>query len=262
MMMRGVASGPLPDTDGEISHRMLSPICGSPTIFSPGSNSKMQTCSGAHTTMGRPPPKAYTTRPSLPGPGALRLSTHSRLNITASTPVAFSATSCLASKARGTSGDTGGGAVLWDSAGTVGACFAAPFLGASPDSRARTASVNGYFAGDGTDSFFTTAGGGCAGVALGVGELFGACCARPIALPPKERASMAATAQFVFIVSSQNFRPSNIHDVDPERIHSQNGLIRRWVDRHRENASPLVRGDRFAVESALRFRPIDFITVR
>src|SRR5580704_5111463 len=199
-MIRGVASGPLPDADGEISHRMLSPMCGSPAIFSPGSSSKMQTCSGAHTTMGRPPPYGYTTRPSLPGTGTLRFSVHSRLNNTASAPVAFSATSCFDSKERGTSGETGG-VVPFGSAGTIGACFAALVLGASPDPSARTASVSGYLSGDGTGSFFTTAGGGCAGVALGLGELFVVCCACPTALPLKERASIAATAYFVFMVS-------------------------------------------------------------
>src|SRR5258708_18383728 len=199
--MRGVASGPLPDAEGEISHRMLSPICGSPAIFSPGSSSKMQTCSGAHTTTGSPPPYGYTTRPSLPGKGTFRLSAHSRLSSMASVPVAFSATSRFGSNERGTSDDAGGGAALRDSAGTAGVCLSGVFLAVSPDSSARTASVNGYFSGDGTGSFFTTTGGGCAGVALGVDELFVACCACTTALPPNERASIAATAKFVFIVS-------------------------------------------------------------
>ena len=73
------------------------------------------------------------------------------------------------------------------SAGTVGACFAAPFSCASPDSSARTASASGYLSGDGTGSFFTTAGGGCAGVALGVGELFVACCARATGTPTQRK---------------------------------------------------------------------------
>jgi hypothetical protein len=114
-------------------------------------------------------------------------------------PVAFSATSRFASKERGTSGDTAGGSAVVDNAGTVGTCFAAPFLGASPDSSARTASASGYLSGDGTGSFFTTGGGGCEGVALGVGELLVGCCARA-RLPNKERVSIAATAQFIFIV--------------------------------------------------------------
>src|SRR3979490_3364606 len=61
---------------------------------------------------------------------------------------------------------------------------------------------------------------------------------------------------------SQNSRPRNIHDVDPERIHSQNRLICWLIDLHRENSSPLVRRDRFAVESPPRFCPINFISVR
>src|SRR5580704_10236787 len=200
-MIRGVASGPLPDADGEISHRMLSPICGSPAIFSPGSSSKMQTCNGAHTTTGSPPPYGYTTRPSLPGTGTLRLSAHSRLRSMASVPVAFNVTSPFGSNERGTSDDAGGGTALRDSAGTAGACLSAVFFAASPDFSARTASVSGYLSRDGTGSFFTTTGGGCAGVAPGVDELFAACCARTTPLPPKERASIAATAKFIFIVS-------------------------------------------------------------
>src|ERR1700736_85158 len=247
MMMRGVASGPLPDADGEISQRMLSPMWGSPTIFSPGSNSKMQTCSGAQTTTGKPPPQAYTTLPSLPGAGALRLSAHSRLNTTASKPVALSVTSRFASKERGTSGERGGGATPTGSAGTVGECFAAPLPCASPDSSTRTASASGYLSGDGTGSFFNTNGGGCAGVALWVGELFVACCACTTGIPTKERVSIHTT-HFVFMISSQNLRPRNVHDVNPERIHSQNCLISRGIDCYRENPSPLLRGDRLTVD--------------
>src|SRR5258708_1507773 len=200
-MIRGVASGPLPDADGEISHRMLSPICGSPAIFSPGSSSKMHTCSGAHTTIGSPPPKGYTTLPSLPGTGTLRFSVHSRLSSTASVPVAFSATSRFGSNERGTSDETGGGAAFRGSGGRAGARLSAELLAASPDSSARTASVSGYLSGEGTGSFFTTTGDGCAGVAPGVDEPLLVCCARTTTLPPTERTSIAAAAKFVFIVS-------------------------------------------------------------
>src|SRR3984893_1744516 len=160
----------------------------------------MQTCSGAHTTTGKPPPYAYTTRPSLPVAGALRLSVHSRLSTTASKPVAFSATSRFASKARGTSGERGAGAPPTGSAGTVGECFAAPLPCASPNSRTRTASASGYLSGEGTGSFFNTNGGGCAGVAYGAGGLFVVRCAFTTVIPTTESASIVIT-HFVFMMS-------------------------------------------------------------
>jgi hypothetical protein len=79
--------------------------------------------------------------------------------------------------------------------------LSAALLDASPDSSAWTASVSGYLSGDGTGSFFIALGGGCAGVALGVGELFVVCCARTNTLPLRKKASIAATAKFVFILS-------------------------------------------------------------
>jgi len=126
--------------------------------------------------------------PVLAVAGALRLSVHSRLNSTASKPVAFSATSRFASKERGTSGERGGGATPTGSAGTVGECFAVPLPCASPDSSTRTASASGYLSGEGAGSFFNTNGGGCAGVAFGIGELFVACCACTAGIPTAESA--------------------------------------------------------------------------
>src|SRR6516162_11670661 len=107
-------------------------------IFSPGSSSTVQTCSGAHTTMGRPAPYVYTTRPSLPTAGVLWATSQSRLISTASTPVALRATSRLGWKSRGTSLDGfpgDGGALLIEGNFTSGAGRGRP---ESPDSSART----------------------------------------------------------------------------------------------------------------------------
>ena len=174
-------------------------------------------------TMGSPPPYGYTTRPSLPGTGTLRLSAHSLLNSMASVPVAFSATSRFGSNERGTS-DDGGGAALRDSAGTAGARLSAVLLGASPDSSARTASSSGYLSGDGTGSFFTTPLQGRlrGSVALGFGELFVACVAASPHCASRQTKSQHCYYCTVRLhsVPHRTFRPRNIHDVDPERIHS------------------------------------------
>src|SRR6516165_332805 len=113
-------------------------------IFSPGSSSTVQTCSGAHTTMGRPAPYVYTTRPSLPTAGVLWATSQSRLISTASKPVTLRTTSRLGWKSRGTSLDDfpeGGEVLLIEGNFTSG-----PGGGRleSPVSSARTASANGY----------------------------------------------------------------------------------------------------------------------
>ena len=48
--------GKIPYIAGEMFHRTESPMCGSPTIFSPACSLIMQTRSGAHTTVGSPAP--------------------------------------------------------------------------------------------------------------------------------------------------------------------------------------------------------------
>src|SRR5260370_17653569 len=130
----------------------------------------------------------------------MRLSAHSRLKTTASKPVGVRGTEGFGWKERGTSGERGGGATPTGSAGTAGECFAAPIPCASPDSSTRTASASGYLSGDGTGSFFNTNGGGCAGVAFGLGELFVACWACTTGIPTKESASNVIT-HFVFMMS-------------------------------------------------------------
>src|SRR6516162_6458143 len=61
-----VAWSPVPYVAGEIFQRTESPMWGSPTTFSPAWSSIMHTRSGAHTTVGRPVPYEYKTRPSGP----------------------------------------------------------------------------------------------------------------------------------------------------------------------------------------------------
>src|SRR5579883_734047 len=51
-----VAESPFPYIAGEMFQRTESPMCGSPTSFSPLSSSIMQTRSGAHTSVGSPAP--------------------------------------------------------------------------------------------------------------------------------------------------------------------------------------------------------------
>ena len=55
-MITAVACSPVPYIAGEMFHRTESPMCGSPTIFSPACSSIMQTRSGAQTTVGSPAP--------------------------------------------------------------------------------------------------------------------------------------------------------------------------------------------------------------
>src|SRR5579863_2117630 len=82
--------------------RTESPMCGSPTIFSPACNSMMHTRSGAQTTVGRPAPKEYITRPSGPGDGAFFSPCQRSLTRTASSAVGVSGTSAFGRKSFGT----------------------------------------------------------------------------------------------------------------------------------------------------------------
>jgi len=105
MMMRGVASWPLPDAEGEISQRNAVSNVGLTDNLLSGFQFQDANVQRRANYNRQAPAIGVHHSPVLAGRRALRLSAHSRLNTTTSKPVALSVTSRFASKERGTSGE-------------------------------------------------------------------------------------------------------------------------------------------------------------